>query len=160
MMRFSGGFADRLARAALAGAAFAVALAAPAGAAPMHEENPPAELRILPYSGVLPPCDDPDVLAEITQRFGSRELWFWHSPLAIVQFESASETGYRNNGASYIPRRYCRASALFSDGRERRVVYNIAEDTGLLGVTRGVTWCVVGLDPNHAYSPACRAAGP
>lgn len=134
--------------------------AAAAQAAPRHEENPPAELRILPYSGQVPPCDDPDVLAEITQRFGSRELWFWNASLAIVHFDSVSEAGYRTNGASYIPRRYCRASALFSDGQQRGVVYNIAEDTGLLGMTRGVTWCVVGLDPSHAYSPACRAAGP
>ena len=125
-----------------------------------REHNPPAEHRMLPYTGVMPPCDDPDVLAEISQRFGAREGWFWNSPLGLVRFESVAETGYRNNGLSYIPRRYCKASALFSDGRERRVMYNIAEDTGLLGVVRGITWCVVGIDRNHAYSPACRATGP
>lgn len=155
------GFSVKLALLAIFGAvALMAALAAPAQATPFRDENPPAEQRVLPYHGQLPPCDDSDVLQEISQRFQSRESWFWDSPLAIVNFEQVSETGYRTNGLSYIPRRYCHASAMFSDGRQRRVVYNIAEDTGLLGAFRGVTWCVVGLDRNHAFSPACRAAGP
>ncbi|WP_457796513.1 hypothetical protein [Methylocystis sp. S23] len=132
----------------------ATALAAP------REHDPPAEYRYTPYSGVLPLCSDPGVLKEIADTFAWRELQYWNSGLAIADFESASEFGYRTNGLSYIPRRYCQAEAVFSDGARRRVVYNIGEALGFIGLGSGVTWCVVGLDRNHAFSPNCRAAGP
>ncbi len=138
----------------------ASSFALPADAEPRREESPPAELRILPYSGVLPACDDPAVLSDIAVRFAQRESGYWGSPLALASFKSVTETGFRSNGASYIPRRYCRASALFNDGATRRIVFNVAEQTGFLSTTAGVTWCVVDLDRNHAFSPACHAAGP
>lgn len=47
-----------------------------------------------------------------------------------------------------------------SDGVRRAVHYAIIEDTGYLGVSWGVQWCVVGLDRNWAYHPACRMARP
>ncbi len=129
-------------------------------AQPLRDENPPAELRMAPYSGQTPACADPSVLADIASGFVARESWYWNSPLAIVAFEGVVEAGLRNNGLSYIPRRYCRASAVFNDGLRRAVVYNIGESLGFLGGPPGVTWCVVGLDRNHAFSPDCRAAGP
>lgn len=134
--------------------------AATAAAQPAREENPPAEFRILPYSGLTPLCADPIILARIVSDFAAREAWYWNSPLAIVSFEGVAEAGVRNNGLSYIPRRYCRGRALFNDGVGREVVYNIGEGLGFIGAGPGVTWCVVGLDPNHAFSPNCRAAGP
>ncbi len=129
-------------------------------AQPAREENPPAEYRILPYSGLTPYCADPIILARIVSDFAAREAWYWNSPLAIVSFEGVAEAGVRNNGLSYIPRRYCRGRALFNDGVGRDVVYNIGEGQGFIGAGPGVTWCVVGLDRNHAFSPHCRAAGP
>ncbi len=134
--------------------------AATAAAQPARERNPPAEFRILPYSGLTPDCADPIILARIVSDFAAREAWYWNSPLAIVSFEGVAEAGLRNNGLSYIPRRYCRGRALFNDGVGREVVYNIGEGLGFIGAGPGVTWCVVGLDPNHAFSPNCRAAGP
>lgn len=141
-------------------AAMTVMSAALAVAGPARDEKPPAETRIAPYRGVIPACDDPGVLSEVASGFAGREREFWGSPLAIVGFERVSESGYRTNGSSYIPRRFCRGEALFSDGERRRLVYNIAEAQGFLGIGPGVTWCVVGLDRNHAFSPNCRAAGP
>lgn len=129
-------------------------------AQPLRDENPPAELRMVPYSGQTPACADPGVLNDIVSGFAARESWYWNSPLAIVAFEGVSEAGMRNNGLSYIPRRYCRASAVFNDGQLRRVVYNVGEGLGFIGGGPGVTWCVVGLDRNHAFSPNCQAAGP
>jgi len=38
--------------------------------------------------------------------------------------------------------------------------YSILETSGWLGVGWGVEWCVVGLDRNWAYNPACRMARP
>lgn len=114
----------------------------------------------MPYTGVLPACNDPNVLSGIAGDFAARESGYWNSSLAIADFLDVRETGYRTNGLSYIPRRYCGARADFNDGRRRRVVYEIAEKTGFIGIGEGVTWCVAGLDRNHAFSPACRAAGP
>ena len=31
---------------------------------------------------------------------------------------------------------------------------------GIIGATWGVEWCVVGLDPNFAYAPACSILRP
>jgi hypothetical protein len=138
--------------------------ALPTGAAlagPLSPQNvPPAEDRYPPYTGILPLCSDSSVLQEVTWSFGKRESEFWNSDLAIVGFETPQEFGYRSNGLSYIPRRYCRAEAVFNDGVRRKVVYNVGEALGFIGLGSGVTWCVVGLDRNHAFSPNCRAAGP
>lgn len=154
-MRQTSRFLARAAAAAFFGLGAATALGQPA-----REQNPPAEFRILPYSGFARYCIDPTILYEISKGFEARESWYWNSPLAIVDFEQIGEFGVRNNGLSYIPRRYCRAVALFNDGVRREVVYNIGEDLGFIGAGPGVTWCVVGLDRNHAFSPNCRAAGP
>lgn len=140
--------------------AAAIGLVAGARAEPGRSDTPPAEARVLRYSGALPGCDDASVLAEITSAFSAREMEYWSSGLAISTFEKVRETGYRTNGPSYIPRRYCDAEALFNDGARRRVVYNLGEALGFIGLGEGVTWCVVGVDRNHAFSPNCRAAGP
>ena len=150
-------------RRAVAMAAFALTCAlAPSAEAkePSLADTPPAEARMLPYTGVLPACDDGFALARIQRGFYDRESDYWQSGLAIESFGGVRETGLRVNGASYIPRRYCAARALFNDGRERAVVYQLGEDLGFLGMGFGVTWCVVGLDRDHAFSPHCKAAGP
>jgi hypothetical protein len=142
----------------------AVALAsggASAGVTRLGEEDrPPAEYRMPPYTSQMPGCSDPGVLSEISWSFRLREIEFWNSGLEILGFDPPVEFGFRTNGYSYIPRRYCHAEAMFNDGLRRRVVYNIGEALGFIGIGSGVTWCVVGLDRNHAFSPNCRAAGP
>lgn len=115
---------------------------------------------MLPYTGILPACDDGFALARIQRAFDDQESDYWQSGLAIESFSRVRETGLRSNGASYIPRRYCAARALFNDGRERKVVYELGEDLGFLGMGFGVAWCVEGLDRNHVFSPNCKAAGP
>ena len=40
------------------------------------------------------------------------------------------------------------------------MIYDIGEDLGMIGWGYGVEWCVVGLDRNHAYEPACGALRP
>lgn len=150
-------------RRAVAMAAFALTCAlAPSAAAkePSLADTPPAEARMLPYTGELPACDDDFALARIQRAFYDRESDYWQSGLAIESFGGVRETGLRVNGASYIPRRYCAAKAWFNDGRERAVVYQLGEDLGFLGMGFGVTWCIVGLDREHAFSPHCKAAGP
>jgi len=52
------------------------------------------------------------------------------------------------------------AVAVINDGGRSPIYYSIAEDTGMVGMDWGVNFCVVGLDRDWAYNPACRAARP
>jgi hypothetical protein len=77
------------------------------------------------------------------------------------------EIGFRANGLSYIPRRYCVARAQLDDPRAaddrqkmRTAVYSIAANAGIIGLGWGVEWCVVGFDRNHAYAPDCDVLRP
>jgi hypothetical protein len=129
---------------------------------------PPAEERYIPYSGNLPPCDENWKIQTIMWRFQETRREFWHSDLQMLFFDRIHEIGYRSNGLSYIPRRYCAARAFFNDCdprvnpecKGRAVIYVIAEKTNMIGWNDGVMWCVVGLDPSLAYAPNCRALKP
>jgi len=110
------------------------------------------------YDGVLPPCEA--ALNKIARRFAQKEGRFWNSSLQIVGFEGVRETAFRPWANGTIPRRYCSATAYINDGRKHRVNYWIGEDTGMIGMTWGVEWCVVGLDRNWAYNPTCKMAQP
>jgi hypothetical protein len=110
------------------------------------------------YDGVLPPCDA--ALSKIAWRFAEKERQFWSSDLKILDFEEVRETAFRPWAEGTIPRRFCKATALVSDGKKHAVNYWIGEDTSSIGVTWGVEWCVVGLDRNWAYSPRCKMAEP
>jgi len=110
------------------------------------------------YDGVLPPCEA--ALNKIARRFAQKESRFWNSSLQIVGFEGVRETAFRPWANGTIPRRYCSVTAYVSDGRKHRVNYWIGEDTGMIGMTWGVEWCVVGLDRNWAYNPTCKMAQP
>jgi hypothetical protein len=110
------------------------------------------------YDAVVPLCDEP--LGRIQARFAEKEGEFWNSALQIVGFENVREVAFRPWAEGTIPRRFCSATALVSDGVKRPIHYSIAEDTGFIGVGWGVEWCVVGLDRNWAYNPACKMARP
>jgi hypothetical protein len=120
----------------------------------------PAEERYHPWTGVLPACDDAGVVSRISDRFAQRETEFWNSPIRLAGFDRVREIGYRANGVAYIPRRYCIARSVDGDGKFRPVIYNVGEDLGVIGWGYGVEWCVIGLDRNHAYEPACRVLKP
>ena len=145
---------------------FAVALAGLIGAAsagPAAAANP-FELNFWlggpRYDGVLPPCDSPDALSTVTYRFTQKEGRFWNSDLTILGFEKVRETAFRSWAPNTIPRRFCSALALVSDGLKHPIHYSIGENTGMIGSSWGVEFCVVGLDRNWAYSPACKMAQP
>lgn len=110
------------------------------------------------YDGALPPCEAG--LGKIAARFAEKEGRFWNSSLQILDFERVREIAYSPWARGTIPRRFCRATALVSDGRRHAVYYSIGEDTGMIGMTWGVEWCVVGLDRNWAYNPRCKMARP
>jgi hypothetical protein len=112
------------------------------------------------YSGDLPACDNGWALGTIQTRFAGKEFAFWNSRLGIVKFDAIRETANRPWASDTIPRRFCSARALLSDGIWRPVHYLIGEDLGLIGATWDVEWCVVGLDRNWANNPACRMMQP
>jgi hypothetical protein len=140
----------------------AAALASAVGVIDAASARPivPAERRYSSYKADVQACDDPAVLRRITDRFHQKEAEYWNSSLEIVNYDRIQQIGFRTDGLDYIPRRYCRARAYVNDNKNREVVYSIGEDLGMIGVSFGVEWCVVGLDRNWAYGPACRAAYP
>ena len=149
-------------RALVGGAAFAVLLAAlptgSAGAANLLELN--FYLSGPRYDGVLPPCDEPSALDKISSRFNEKEAVHWKADLRITAFEAVRETAFRPGPPNSIPRRFCSGVVHISDGTTHAIHYSIGEGTGMIGMTWGVEWCVVGYDRNWAYNPACKMAQP
>jgi hypothetical protein len=112
------------------------------------------------YDREMPRCDFAPALDRIMANFTVKEARFWNSELAILGIENIHETAELAWAAQSIPRRFCSGTAVVSDGHKRPIYYSIAEDTGLVGMGWGVNFCVVGLDRDSAYGPACRAARP
>jgi hypothetical protein len=136
----------------------AILPAGPASAASIFELN--FWLSGPRYDGVLPSCDSRAALDTIAARFAQKEGRFWNSDLTIQGYERVREVAFRPWAPNTIPRRFCSALALVSDGLKHPVHYSIAETTSMVGASWGVEWCVVGLDRNMAYSPACKMARP
>jgi hypothetical protein len=155
-----GGYARvlRLALAALLVGIFSGAWSTPGHAANWFEMN--TGLGGPRYDAEVPLCDRPFALFKIQSRFARKEGRFWASTLEIIRFENIREVAFRPWADNTIPRRFCSARALTSDGVWRMVHYSIIEDGGMIGASWGVEWCVVGVDRNRANSPACRMAKP
>ena len=156
----------RLAALALALAAFA--FAKPASAANPLEKN--FWLSGPEYSAEVPLCEDDGILARIQSRFSQKEREYWNSQLQIVGYEYIRETALMPWHYSAIPRRFCTGKVVMNDGTIHKINYSVAEDTGIIGATWGVNWCVNGYDRNWAYNspttppgqkaPSCAEAGP
>ncbi len=128
--------------------------------AALAREITPAEKRLFPYDTQLPACHDLAVLEKISSYFAEREAKYWQSSLRLVAYEKIRPVAWRPWGLDYIPRRFCTGTVVVSTGTRHRIEYSIREDLGIIGATWGVEWCVVGLDHNFAYMPACRMAEP
>lgn len=152
MLRAAYRFCGRFAAALI----LVAAMSGAAAAASLFEQN--FYLSGPRYDGALPACEAG--LGTIASRFSDKESRFWNSELTILGFEKVRETAFRPGAANAIPRRYCAAMALVSDGLRRPVYYAIGEDTGFIGASWGVEWCIAGLDRNWAYNPACKIARP
>lgn len=101
-------------------------------------------------------CGDEATLAKIVERFAWAEANTWHRGYVIERIE-APRLRYRNeDGPSMIRHRHCEARAVMTDGSARPVFYTVEERMGLASIGRGVTFCVLGLDPWHIYDSACR----
>lgn len=128
-----------------------------------QDNSYPAQTWTVPYSGKLnefPPCETESIRALVSRRFNQTRSEYWSEPKEILSITDVRTIGFRPEGAAYIPRLYCEGVATTNDGVKRRVIYSIIEEGGMSGIGYGVDWCVVGLDPNNAFAPACRAALP
>jgi hypothetical protein len=112
------------------------------------------------HSAKVPLCEEHEPLKMIQRRFSTKEGKFWNSDLKIVGFERIEEVSWQPWAPGTIPRRFCRASVLVSDGKWRPMYYSITEDGGMIGMSFGVEFCVVGLDREWSYQPACLRAKP
>ena len=110
------------------------------------------------YDGRVGTCES--ALSRIANDFRDKESTFWNSSLTITGFGNIHEIAFRPWQSDNIPRRYCTGSVMVSDGKVRTVNYSIIEDGGFASYGDGIEFCVVGLDRNWAYNPACRAAKP
>ena len=110
------------------------------------------------YDGRVAECDR--ALGTITSQFQEKESTYWNSSLQITAYGGIHEIAFRPWQSDNIPRRYCSADVMLSDGKLRQVHYSIIEDGGFAGFGQGVEWCVTGLDRNWAYNPRCKAAKP
>jgi hypothetical protein len=110
------------------------------------------------YDGRVAPCEN--ALSTITNQFWEKESTFWNSKLQITGYGNIHEIAFRPWQSDNIPRRYCTGKAMTSDGKIHTVNFSIIEDGGFAGYGQGVEWCLIGLDRNWAYNPACRSAGP
>jgi hypothetical protein len=112
------------------------------------------------YDANVPACNNDWVLSTIRSRFATKESRFWMSDLSIKEMGDIKQVAFRPWSEETVPRRFCAGKVLVSDGRWRQVYYSIVEDGGIIGAKWGVEWCVVGLDRNWAYNPACKMARP
>ena len=130
-------------------------------AGPAHAANP-LELNFWlsgpKYDGRVAPCEK--ALSTISSQFEERESTFWNSALKIAGYGNIHEIAFRPWQSDNIPRRFCRGDVQLNNGSVHAINYSIIEDGGFAGFGQGVEWCVVGLDRNWAYNPACKAAGP
>jgi hypothetical protein len=123
-----------------------------------HSKDP---AYVRPYSGVLPVCHDPSIHGQIASSFAAREREYWHSGLVLSSaFYHPVELGYRSWGHSFIPRRFCEATAATNDGVTRKVFWLVAEKQGAFSTAPGIDWCVTGLDRNRTYAPDCKMEQP
>jgi hypothetical protein len=112
------------------------------------------------YDHEVPLCHEHGPLDHIIAHWGTKEYRFWNSNLELVGFEHIREVAWEPWPSGTIPRRFCSASVLVSDGKRRQIYYSIAEDAGMIGATYGVDFCVVGLDRDWTYNPQCQLARP
>src|SRR3989304_3278603 len=71
------------------------------------------------YDGVVPACEV--ALDRIAWRFEQKESRFWTPSLQLLGFERVRQIAFRPWAPRTIPRRFCSAVALVSDGRKRAV---------------------------------------
>ena len=124
------------------------------------EYSDPAERRFSPYVGDPEPCDNSGAIARIEGQWRTTTNAYWHVDLQILSVDRIRELSLRGDGTEYIPKRYCIARAHMSDDSVHTLIYRTEESLGIIGFGDGIEYCLVGLDRNFAFSPACSSLRP
>ena len=131
------------------------------GPAQLNLYDTPAEARWAPFFDDMPACDDAGVLSTISGRFGQTQREFWDP--------QSRDPGLRSRTRNRLPlqRPVLHSAPLLRRPRRddairktRTVAYAVGTQLGIIGVTWGVEWCVVGIDPTLAYAPDCEVIRP
>jgi capsid protein len=103
-------------------------------------------------------CGEPKVLHKITARFRYQVRHVPHLPdVAITDFQGIHERRYLPAEERWpIGRRYCAATVILSDGRDRDIWYLIEEGQGFASIGDNVEFCVSGFDRWMVYNGRCR----
>ena len=115
----------------------------------------PLEL-VLPHLKTFPECEEEKVLASIVEEFNWAERKTWQRGFTMDGIVQPYETSTFPEGRRQIPRRYCRALGVLSDGRECKVYYMVEGGQGFAGTSFNVAWCIVTADPWREYGSGCR----
>ncbi|MCC5778015.1 hypothetical protein H7H48_03060 [Nitratireductor sp. B36] len=110
------------------------------------------------YGAVDDVCADARVHSTIQKRFRYQVTHVPNLPnVDIVDFYGSYQTRYSPSSYdSPIERRYCRATARLSDGRDRTIWYLIEYGQGFAGLGNNVEFCVSGFDRWNVYDGHCR----
>ena len=109
---------------------------------------------------VSPSCDSSKVLTKLKRQFNQTEKLYWHRGHRISEIHSAHLHSDMANYDSPIGRQYCHATAIFEDGRERKMHFLIEDNAGFAGFGWNVEYCIHGLDPWRYYDGYCRVLSP
>ncbi|WP_265515529.1 hypothetical protein [Nitratireductor luteus] len=110
------------------------------------------------YDGTDTICGHKNVRTTIQKRFRYQVTHVPNLPdVEIVDFYGAGLTRYQPAAAdSPIERRYCRATARLSDGRDRNIWYVIEYGQGFASIGDNVEFCLSGFDRWKVYNGSCR----
>ena len=105
----------------------------------------------------LPHCGDEKTLKKVVKRFNQTERIYWRERGLIL--EAISKPHHHSSYSpfkSQIDRQYCHGTAVFENGKSRRLHYLIESTAGFAGFGWNVEYCIHGLDPWKYYDGRCR----
>jgi hypothetical protein len=109
----------------------------------------------------LPACDEPSVLARISEKFAYQDRHITFTGLAIDRIGDIRERALKTGGPSLTDFRYCSATAWLSNGRTSEVVYLIEGPMkGPFSIGSNVESCLPDFDPYRVYDARCRSIRP
>jgi hypothetical protein len=119
----------------------------------------PVSADVYTYSYGLtsfPPCDAPEVIAKIHQKFAWSETWHAYRGVGLAGVDRIRERRVEYFGPHPIPRRYCHARAILSNGKNVSMPYLIEEGMWVAGTRWNVEFCATGYDRWRVYGGSCR----
>jgi hypothetical protein len=106
---------------------------------------------------LFPDCSATDVLSQIVERQRYGERFAYRHGENLKRIDAINEYHLEAFGPAPIQRRFCKAEALMSTGRTRKLYYMIEKGMGLAGTGYKVEFCLQGLDHWGVYDGNCRS---